>query len=222
MGKILYILAFILILSCQAVAQDVISWKDAGNYIGQTKTVEGKIVATYNSGKACFLNFHQDYKSHFTVVIFQSNFGNFDGDIESIYLFKTVRVKGLIKNYKGKPEIIVSSPEQIEIVAGSTGKDDCSKRVKWDDAKDYYGKCVTIYGKIVKSHNSGKACFLNFHNNYKLYFTAVIFANKFDLFPSSPELFYLNKNVEIRGVVREYKGKPEIILNSPEQIKIID
>ena len=40
---------------------EAISWRDAGKYYGQTKTVEGKIVASNNTGKVCFLNFHKDW-----------------------------------------------------------------------------------------------------------------------------------------------------------------
>ena len=93
--------------------------------------------------------------------------------------------------------------------------------VRWDEADKYYGQTVTVTGKIVGSHNSGKACFLNFHQNYKLYFTAVIFAADFGKFPSNPESYYLYKDVKVSGLVREYQGKPEIILKSPDQIQIV-
>jgi len=43
---------------------NVISWQDADQYYGQTMTVEGAVVETYNSGKVVFLNFHQDYQDH--------------------------------------------------------------------------------------------------------------------------------------------------------------
>jgi len=38
----------------------VISWQDAAKHYGENVTVEGTIVVTHNSGKACFLNFHPD------------------------------------------------------------------------------------------------------------------------------------------------------------------
>ena len=31
-----------------------------------------------------------------------------------------------------------------------------------------------------------------------------------------------NQNVEISGTVTEYRNKPEIILESPDQIKVVD
>ncbi|MCK5305708.1 MAG: OB-fold nucleic acid binding domain-containing protein [Candidatus Omnitrophica bacterium] len=95
------------------------------------------------------------------------------------------------------------------------------KVIGWRDAGKYYGQNVTIEGKIVKTYNSGKACFLNFHPDYKRYFTAVIFRSAFDRFPECPENHCKNKKVRVTGTIKEYNGSPEIILNSPSQIKII-
>lgn len=100
----------------KALTAEVISWRDAGRYYGQTRTVEGRIVAAHNTGKVCFLNFDQNWKESFTAVIFASDFNKFKYSPETMYLKRTVRVTGLIKEYKGKPEIVVKSPKQIEIV----------------------------------------------------------------------------------------------------------
>lgn len=95
---------------------DVISWRDAAKYYGKTGTVEGKIVASNNTGKVCFLNFHKDWRRYFTAVIFSSDFNKFPAHPEDHYFNRVVRVKGLIKEYRGKPEIILKSPSQIEII----------------------------------------------------------------------------------------------------------
>lgn len=100
----------------EEVKLEIISWRDAARYYGQTKIVEGKIIASNNTGKVCFLNFHKNWKKYFTVVIFSSDFGKFPSYPEEHYLNRRVRVKGLIKEYKGKPEIILKSPSQIEII----------------------------------------------------------------------------------------------------------
>jgi micrococcal nuclease len=80
---------------------------------------------------------------------------------------------------------------------------------------------MTVEGKITRTHNSSKACFLNFHNNFTRYFSLVIFASAFKRFPDRPEEFYLDKFVRVKGKIKPYEGKPEIIVNSPKQIKII-
>ena len=94
--------------------------------------------------------------------------------------------------------------------------------VAWDRAHEYYDQTVTVEGKIVATNNTGKVCFLNFHEDWRTSFTAVIFAGDYGKFPAHPESHYLNRRVRVRGLVKEYKGKPEIILKSPSQIEIIE
>jgi len=62
----LIFLTILFLLQLPGLAQKIISWKDAHKYYGEYVTVEGTIVDTYNSGKACFLNFHPDYNKYFT------------------------------------------------------------------------------------------------------------------------------------------------------------
>jgi micrococcal nuclease len=97
-------------------AGEVVSWRDAGSYYGQVRTVEGKIVVSNNTGKVCFLNFDRNWKEHFTAVIFSGDYDKFPPNPEDHYLNRKVHVTGLIKEYKGKPEIVVKSPEQIQII----------------------------------------------------------------------------------------------------------
>ena len=94
---------------------NVINWADAGKYVGQTKTVEGTVVRAYRSANAIFLDFHDPYQGYFMVVIFKSDWTNFKFQPEIFYKNKEVRVTGLIKTYQGSPEIIASSPTQIEV-----------------------------------------------------------------------------------------------------------
>jgi micrococcal nuclease len=94
--------------------------------------------------------------------------------------------------------------------------------ISWRDAAKYYGYTKTVEGKIVVSNNTGKVCFLNFHENWRKYFTAVIFSSDFDKFPPNPEDYYLNRKVRVTGLIKEYKGKPEIIVKSSSQIEIVE
>ena len=97
--------------------ESVISYLDAKKYIGQTKTVEGKIVRTlrYEKGNIIFLDFHDPYEGYFEVIIWRENWKNFPFAPEVFYKGKEVRVTGLIKEYKGAPQIEVTSPKQIEV-----------------------------------------------------------------------------------------------------------
>ena len=100
--------------------EGVISYLDAGKYIGQTKTVEGTIVKTYKytKGKIIFLNFHDPYQGYFTAIIWSSDWDKFPFAPEVYYKGKEVRVTGEIIEYKGSPEIVVRDPSQIEVAYG--------------------------------------------------------------------------------------------------------
>lgn len=97
-------------------ADGVISWQEAGQYLGQRLTVEGDVVRVYNSGKAAFLNFAEDYQGQFSVVIFAADFDQWPQPPDQVYLGQRVRVSGKIKEYQGAPEMVVESPQQIEIL----------------------------------------------------------------------------------------------------------
>ncbi|MGB9721123.1 MAG: thermonuclease family protein [bacterium] len=114
------------------------------------------------------------------------------------------------------PDTTGSYPEETETTKTAT------EVISYQDAHKFYGKVKTIEGTIVVTNNTGKVCFLNFHKNWKKYFTAVIFASDYDKFPKNPEDYYLNRKVRVTGLIKEYNDKPEIVVKSPSQIQIIE
>jgi hypothetical protein len=94
----------------------VISWRDASRYVGQKVVVEGTITVTHKADSACFLNFHDDYAKHFFAVIFASAFSRFPARPEVFYKGKNVRISGVVGTYEGRPQIILLTPDQVEIV----------------------------------------------------------------------------------------------------------
>lgn len=95
-------------------------------------------------------------------------------------------------------------------------------KISWKYADKFYNKKIIVTGKIVDTHNTGKICYLNFNKDWKNSFTAVIFSRDYSKFPDKPDEYYLEKSVEITGIVKKYKARPEIIINGPSQIKIIN
>ncbi|MCK5512557.1 MAG: thermonuclease family protein [Thermodesulfovibrionia bacterium] len=92
--------------------------EDALRYTGQLKTVRFFVKKSYDSGKAVFLNSKNNFKDHdnFTAVIFETDRNKFPPNAADIYMGKTIDVRGHIKNYKGRAEIILSTKSQIEII----------------------------------------------------------------------------------------------------------
>jgi DNA/RNA endonuclease YhcR with UshA esterase domain len=95
-----------------------------------------------------------------------------------------------------------------------------STRIKFADAPDYIGTTVCVTGKVNHVSTSEKGTiFINFCADYKSCpFGAVIFESVASKFPNPDQ--YTGKNVEITGFITTYQGRPEIVLDNPDQIKI--
>lgn len=99
-----------------------------------------------------------------------------------------------------------------------------SQTVPLDSVKFYEGKEITICAKVIDTYvsktNEGTT-FVNFGNPYpKSTFTVVIFEADLPNFKYTPSVYLKEKKVCITGKVKIYKGKPEMIVNKEEQIKI--
>ena len=97
-------------------AEQYVAWTEAADYLNKVVGVEGTIVDTYNSGRACFLNFTKEWQGEFYLAILGSNLNAFDQAPEKKFLSKKVRVVGKVKMYKGRPQIVVETPQHIQIV----------------------------------------------------------------------------------------------------------
>jgi hypothetical protein len=73
---------------------------------------------------------------------------------------------------------------------------------------------------VVRTHNSGRAVFLNFSSDFNNSFAAVIFPEDWPKFPVAPEHLFSGKLVRVEGLVEAYQGTPEIIIREPWQIEV--
>ena len=102
-----------------ALAVDAITAQDAAAHVGETLTVCGNVVsanyAVKSKDQPTFLNFDRPYPNQiFTVMIWGSDRAKF-GEPENTLLGKKVCANGLIRAYRGKPEIIAVNPSQLTI-----------------------------------------------------------------------------------------------------------
>lgn len=102
-------------LGIVSLKADDISPSQAASHIGTDQTVSGIVTQISSTPKGTtFLNFDGKFPNQiFNAVIFPANLKKFP-DIKLIE-GKKASVWGVIKEYKGKPEIILMSPAQIEI-----------------------------------------------------------------------------------------------------------
>ena len=81
--------------------------------VGKTATVRGKVTRAHAwDGGITFLNLD----GRFTVVCFKKNLGKFPSPPEKIYEHKTIEVTGMVSLHKEKPQIEISSPDQVKVV----------------------------------------------------------------------------------------------------------
>ena len=95
-----------------------------------------------------------------------------------------------------------------------------SLRISFTQAPNYIGKYACVIGAVDRVYTSRKGhIFLNFCPEYKTCpFAAVIFNSNAYKFPNPSG--YTSKNVEITGFITAYQGRPEIVLESPAQIRV--
>jgi DNA/RNA endonuclease YhcR with UshA esterase domain len=89
-----------------------------------------------------------------------------------------------------------------------------------NEASKHVGQTVTVEGVVSDVHHaaSGKVIFLDIGGRYpNQQFTAVIFQRDFAKFPKADSLE--GKTVDVTGAIKLYRGKPEIILNDPGELK---
>jgi hypothetical protein len=115
----MFIVILFLGLTTTAYSQVNTTPEDAINHIGEKGTVCGTVASAHyavrTKGQPTFLNLDRPYPNHiFTALIWGSDRSKFSEPPEQYYKNKKICVTGVIKKYKGIPEIIVSEPSQIK------------------------------------------------------------------------------------------------------------
>lgn len=115
----------------------VVSWERTGDLPEGPFLVYGKIVRTKNTAERCYLNFHEDYRKHFSVEIPGRSLQRFPQPPEKMYDGQRVVVRGYLTSESGAPQMYVDEPDQILIVP-----DDQPDPVAF--ARTRYPHCVTL------------------------------------------------------------------------------
>jgi endonuclease YncB( thermonuclease family) len=90
--------------------------QDLKNDIGTFQIVEGWITNVGNGSGRVFLDFSSDWQRGFSAIIAPEDKAAFrDFDLEGLRA-KHVRIRGTVQDFKGRPEIALSNPAQIEIL----------------------------------------------------------------------------------------------------------
>ena len=112
----LFLLAVSSIFCSVAFSQAKVNIEDVNKHVGDSVTICSKVFGTkfFDKSGMTFLNLGAAYPaSPLTVVIFGKDLPNFKVVPEKMYADKDICVTGVIKEFKGKVEIIVTSPTAI-------------------------------------------------------------------------------------------------------------
>jgi DNA/RNA endonuclease YhcR with UshA esterase domain len=117
--------------------------------------------------------------------------------------------------------MIAFAQESKPAKSGAGDKSAPLKKIGTLDATNYYNKMMIVTGKVVQVSVRPTITFINLDQPYpKSPFAAIIFPSATNQFPKIKEL--KGKNVEIKGKVAEHGGKPQIVMNSSNQLQVIE
>jgi hypothetical protein len=90
---------------------------DAGRAVGSFQLIEGRVVEAARRADRWYLNFGEDWRSDFTVIIPAQALHDFAAAKVDPYALRgrVIRVRGWVESFNG-PMIEAVIPEQIEII----------------------------------------------------------------------------------------------------------
>lgn len=148
-----------------------------------------------------------------------------------IVLTASVIITGCNKDNQ-HPEISIKKSSQNEPdvrnsteVIGNKSKPDNSKvsslkRISSKEVRKHIGDSLNVTCLVAEVFLNEKVAYLNMENKFpKNIFSCAIFSSKFTEFGDLTE--YKDRIVEVTGKISTFRNKPQIILNSKDQIKII-
>lgn len=112
----------------------------------------------------------------------------------------------------------------VAFLAVLAGKAPAQTVIPAKDAAKHIGETVTITEKIFggKYFENSKMTLLDMGGaNPNQLLTIMIPGADKEKFKGNPEVDYKGKDVTVTGKVIDYKGKPEIIVNDPKQLKLV-
>jgi len=106
----------------QPVLIDVSDKAAIGAAMGKDVELEGVVSSAEwsSSGKVMLIKFEKTDESKVAAAVFEKKRESmdkaFNGDLAKSLIGAHVRIKGMLKDFKGRPEVIVDMPSQITIV----------------------------------------------------------------------------------------------------------
>lgn len=94
--------------------------------------------------------------------------------------------------------------------------------ISYQQAQLFRGERVIVEGEIVDTAATDSVNYLNFSKDYQNTLSLVIFNRNLNKFDYQPAEYFLNKKIKVLGQIEIYQGAPQIIVDDPHDILIID
>jgi micrococcal nuclease len=94
--------------------------------------------------------------------------------------------------------------------------------ISFEQAELFRGQRVIVEGQIVNTAVTDSVNYLNFSENYQETLSLVIFNRNLNKFDYQPAEYFLNKKIKVLGQIEFYQGSPQIIVDDPHDLLIID
>ncbi len=94
-------------------------------------------------------------------------------------------------------------------------------RIDWRDARRYMGEEVLVVGRLIQSRRNQGGIVLYFDVPANRSLQIFIRNQSLSQFPEEPDSAYPGKLVEVRGLIDEYRGEPQVVIDSPERIRVL-
>ncbi len=121
----------------------------------------------------------------------------------------------------GVAAVFATGSALAQDAAAKSASTDAAKKISTLMATNHINETMVVTGKVAQVSVREKMVYLNIDKPYPdSPFTAVIFARATNGFGDFKLL--KGKSVEIQGKVELYKEKPQIIINSTNQLKVLE
>ena len=94
--------------------------------------------------------------------------------------------------------------------------------ISYQEAPIYLNQRVIVEGKIVNTAATESVNYLNFSDNYQNTLSLVIFNSNLNKFDYQPAEYIKNKEIKVLGKIELYQGSPQIVVDDPHDLLIID
>jgi DNA/RNA endonuclease YhcR with UshA esterase domain len=114
--KKLILFSLLICVSYFVKSQTLILAKDAAQYVGKNVTICDSVYSTKALDKVTLINLGGNYpKELITVVVNKEDVSKFSSEPASMYLGNNICVTGIVTEFKGKMQIVVTEPKQIVV-----------------------------------------------------------------------------------------------------------